>query len=287
MKFKYLYLTAILFAAVTSGCREDSLGGITPGEEAIHSNSAIVLTSARSDSRINLSVEAPEASRPGVWIDLDGNGVRAENGSEDVSAFNGFEEYTVVGNPSRITIHGDITYLGCAANELTAIDISENPHLLTLNCPLNRLTDIDVSKNAGLKRIDCSHNQLQTLDVSSNPALVSLWCFNNSLSDLDVSKNTALSFLDCSSNALNKLDLSNNTQLNKLLCYGNRLSTLDVSRNEALTQLWLFGNVFDDAEIARVVSALRRVNIGDLWISNKPAGEELKALAADKGWSLH
>lgn len=66
--------------------------------------------------------------------------------SEDVSIFNAYEEYTFSENVKEIVIHGNITYLGCASNMLTGLDVTANPYLTTLNCPHNKLSGIDISK---------------------------------------------------------------------------------------------------------------------------------------------
>ena len=130
-----------------------------------------------------------------------------------------------------------LTYLDCYSNQLTTLDLSNNPALDTLACTSNQLTTLDVSNNTALTVLRCGGNQLTSLDVSQNTALTLLWCLYNQLTTLDVSQNTALATLYCYNNQLTTLDVSNNTALTVLWCPNNQLTTLDVSQNTALTNL--------------------------------------------------
>lgn len=131
-----------------------------------------------------------------------------------------------------------LTYLNCAFNPLTTLDMSKNTALTELVCySTTTLTALDVSGCMALTKLDCFNNPLTDLDVSNNKALTHLECANNQLTDLDVSKNTALTYLSCGGNQLTALDVSKNTALEKLYCYSNQLTVLDVSGHTALTYL--------------------------------------------------
>ncbi len=88
-----------------------------------------------------------------------------------------------------------LTYLDCQGNQLTALDVSNNPALTELYCYSNKLTALDVSNNPALTVLWCYNNKFTALDVSNNPALTVLWCNHNQLTGLDVSNNTALTNL--------------------------------------------------------------------------------------------
>jgi Leucine-rich repeat (LRR) protein len=130
-----------------------------------------------------------------------------------------------------------LTYLDCYNNQLTTLDLSNNPALDTLACTSNQLTTLDVSNNTALTVLRCGGNQLTSLDLGNNTALTLLWCLYNQLTTLDVSQNTALTTLYCYNNQLTTLDVSQNTALTVLWCPNNQLTTLDVSQNTALTNL--------------------------------------------------
>lgn len=287
MNYRYLYLLIVLLVTVVVGCQHEVPGGFAIDDPKLESGSVITLKNGRTDGIISLSVDAPALARFGVWIDLDGDGARAEDGSEEVKVFNVYQDYILAAGVKEVSVYGDITYLAAASNELTAIDVSGNLSLATLNVPLNNLTTIDLLQNKALGRLDISDNNISSLDVSANTALVSLWCFNNKLEAIDVSDNSALAFLDCSGNKLSALDVSKNAQLARLLAYNNALTSLDISQNPLLNRLWLFGNPLPDTETERLVSTLRSVASGDLWLSYEPLSGGLQASVVEKGWTLN
>ena len=112
----------------------------------------------------------------------------------------------------EINGNGRNTIIGifCSNNDLTSLNVSNNPKLNYLVILSNKLKNIDVSKNLELIELDCSLNQLKSLDVSKNTLLETLSCENNQLKSLDVRNNTKLASLFLRSNQLNA------TQINKL-----------------------------------------------------------------------
>ena len=271
MKIKKIFTAISLLALIVFGCREDDLG--LPGEILPPGKAGrmISLTTERADAMVSLAVDALPADRAGVWIDLDGDGIRAEDGSEDISLFNAYQDYPLSGSKHTVAVHGNLTYFAAAGNELTALNIAKCPSLETLNVRLNRLTSLDLSKNNALVRLDCSSNGLSSLDVSKNELLVSLWACDNQLTELDVSTNIALAYLDCSANKLSTLDVTQNGELARLLCHNNRIPSLDLSQNEKINRLWAFNNPFSPEEEESLATSLRQVSQDDLWISVAPA----------------
>ena len=80
--------------------------------------------------------------------------------------------------------------------------MSKNAKLSVLNCFGNQLSSLDVSQNPLLTQLWCDDNQLSSLNLSSNTALAKLFCSGNQLSGLDVSKNTSLTQLWCDDNLI-------------------------------------------------------------------------------------
>lgn len=286
MKTSRLFIILMSLALLVVGCSKDELYAPTIDKPSVDSESVASMTTARADGKISLAVDAPAHDRDGVWIDLDGDGVRAEDGSEDIIAFNRYIEYNFAPNISKIDIYGDITYLGAASNKLTSIDISKSSHLLTLNVPINNLTALDLSGNHALSRLDCSENSLPILDVSQNRELLSLWSFNNELTSLDVSNNRYISFLDCSGNNLTAIDVSNNEDLARLVCYNNQISSLSISKNSKLNRVWIYGNQFAEQELQDLMSTLPIVSKGDLWASENMLNDKDKEELNSKGWEV-
>ena len=95
-----------------------------------------------------------------------------------------------------LEIFYNLVSLLCDHNQLTSLDVSNNPALEVLHCDYNQLTSLDVSNNPALKDLDCRINQLTSLDVSNNPALESVSCFSQ-YREIRVKNNTIkLSELD-------------------------------------------------------------------------------------------
>jgi hypothetical protein len=130
-----------------------------------------------------------------------------------------------------------ITYLNCAGNNLTSLNVSANRALDTLYCNFNGLTSLNVSGITTLTLLHCYNNLLTSLDISSDTSLVFLNCYNNQLTSLDLSANTALNKLYCFNNQLTGLNITANVDLSVLYCDNNQLTNLNVSGNTSLINL--------------------------------------------------
>ena len=184
-------------------------------------------------------------------------------GGRDIQSLKGIEYFTA------------LTYLNCASNHLTALDVSKCTKLEVLYCDWNQLTSLDVSKNTALKDLACGANPLTTLDVSMNAELTDLACGQSQLTSLDVSQNTALTYLSCNSNQLTSLDVSKNTALINLSCQSNQLTSLDVSKNSVLKRLICKDNQLTSLNVAGC-SELEDIRC----YSNQIKGEAMDALVA-------
>jgi len=115
----------------------------------------------------------------------------------------------------------NLTFLDCANNNLTTLDVSNNILLEIFECNNNQLTSITHNNNPALFQFECMDNQLTSLDVSNLPMLVTFFMGNNNISQLDVSNNPFLFRLECRETLLENLDLSNNNFLETLICNDN------------------------------------------------------------------
>lgn len=82
-----------------------------------------------------------------------------------------------------------LTDLFCSDNNLTELDVSENPELKRLICYNNSLTSLNLNKNTKLESLNCNKNKLTVLDLRENKSLWWLWCNNNCLTSLDLRNN--------------------------------------------------------------------------------------------------
>lgn len=257
----------LVLVVVVAGCIKEDSTIFNVKEQLISDSSSVVtLTSNFVGGFVNLSVDAPENSQLDLWIDLNGDGARAQDGSEEITILNNYSEYRLAAGLNRVSIYGGITYLACASNEITAIDISGNPYLKALDVSFNSLKTIDVSQNSALTNLDCSNNNIVSLDVSKNSELVTLWSFNNELLELNLLNNPALVSLDCSGNNIKTLEISQNRELVRLVCYNNQLTSLNISQNQKINRLWLYGNLFAIQEAERISSLMKEVTNVDLWL---------------------
>ena len=160
-----------------------------------------------------------------------------------------------------------LTHLRCSNNQLSSLDVTQNPALTYLDCSHNLLSSLDVTQNTALTYLDCGWNQLIDLDVTQNTNLNHLVCNLNQLSSLDVTQNTALNLIECSQNQLSSLDVSQITALVSLGCSYNQLSSLDVTQNSALNLLGCAENQLIDLDVTQN-TALNILTCGSNQISS-------------------
>ena len=98
--------------------------------------------------------------------------------------------------------------------------------LTDLLCGNNNLTELDVSENPELKRLICYNNSLTSLNLNKNTKLESLNCNKNKLTVLDLRENKSLWWLRCNNNCLTSLDLRNNPQIGDLQVGSQRYQIL-------------------------------------------------------------
>jgi hypothetical protein len=108
----------------------------------------------------------------------------------------------------------NLKYLDCFRNDITNLDVTQNPNLEVLNCAENSMSNLDVSRNPNLRILFCRASQLVNLDVSQNPNLEYLNCTSNFLTNLDVSNNTMLTRLYSIQNQLTSLKINNGNNIN-------------------------------------------------------------------------
>jgi Leucine-rich repeat (LRR) protein len=144
----------------------------------------------------------------------------------------------------------NIEYLGCSANNLVSLDITQNNNLKKLKSANNELTNLDISQNESLEVLICPINQLNSMDVTQIPNLKELHIGYNNINSLDVSQNLILEILTMVDNVITSLDVTQNAQLNSLSASGNNLTNLDVSQNPNLEILNIHTNDFSEIDIS-------------------------------------
>jgi hypothetical protein len=110
----------------------------------------------------------------------------------------------------------NLTQLWCFGNQLTSLNLNQNPALSELWVWDNLLTSLDITQNTVLSSLVCHNNQLTNLDVTQNSTLLVLICDNNQLTSLDVTQNPALLTLAFINNQLTSINLTQNIALSIL-----------------------------------------------------------------------
>ncbi len=72
----------------------------------------------------------------------------------------------------------------CQSNQITSLDLTENPNIEFLYCDNNPLSSLDMSQNYKLERLYCNSNQLTSLNIKN--------VNNHNLFDLQTLNNTSL-----------------------------------------------------------------------------------------------
>ena len=174
--------------------------------------------------------------------------------SQNIADLTGIEDFTA------------LQTLYCYSNQLTALDVSQNPALTILWAAYNQLTNLDVTQNPALTDLRCFENQLTSLDVTQNTALTNLWCHRNQLTNLQLSQ--SLIQIRCEFNQLTGLNVTQNTGLTFLACHENQLQDLDVSQNGGLNDLYAYANQLDCIQVANAADADAGVGIYTNWVKD-------------------
>ncbi|MCL2137152.1 MAG: hypothetical protein FWH40_06495 [Coriobacteriia bacterium] len=157
--------------------------------------------------------------------------------------------YRNISSLTGIEYFTSLEALHVTGNNLSALNVSDNPHLLVLNCQYNHLQRLTVDKASELTELRCYSNELGFIDLSQNTELAILIVSINNLTGLDVSNNTSLVDLQCSQNLITSLDLSNNPNLEYLECWDNPLGSLDLSNNTELLYLVSGNNGLNELDL--------------------------------------
>ncbi|MDY4661230.1 MAG: leucine-rich repeat domain-containing protein [Pseudoflavonifractor capillosus] len=149
-----------------------------------------------------------------------------------------------------LEVFPNLQLLDCSRNNLTQLDLSQNPALVQLYCSNNRLTSLDVSQNMNLEHLSCSFNRITQLDLTGHSKLIALNCEMNLLTSLTLTGCTDLLSMYCRNNLLTSLDLTDNTKLVFIETFDNRLTSIDVSKLEDLTFLHIDHNRLKELDMS-------------------------------------
>ena len=126
-----------------------------------------------------------------------------KDGALNQTERNAVKEIRIIGSGCTslqgLKYFSQLTDLLCGNNNLTELDVSENPELVRLICYNNSLTSLNLNKNTKLGSLNCNNNKLTVLDLRENKSLWWLRCNNNCLTSLDLRNNPQIGDLQVGS----------------------------------------------------------------------------------------
>ena len=192
-------------------------------------------------------------------------------------------------------IYGAVKVFQCYGNQnnVTALDLSQNPYLKKVECMGNAISEVTIGGLNLLETLILGSNNLTSIDLSHSPYLTMFDCQRNNISALDLSHNTALQSLSCDHNNLSSLDISNNPQLRHILCNNNHIATLDISAATSLTGLMCYANGMSARTLDEIMCDMPNATngmfapIGDVSDSNDVFYDANIRNILEKGWSVY
>jgi hypothetical protein len=202
------------------------------------------------DNFLNIPDENFEAILIEKDIDSDGivNQQMLKSDAEKVTklSLNGANINTLEGIEAFV----NLKRLEADANNLTALDVSNNVLLDTISLTSNRLTKIEgfekaknlnwlslswnyftefTLDNDNVKNFLIDHNDLTSLEIANAPKLESAVLNLNQIADLDLSNSPLLKVLVFSANKVQTINLENNVNLEYIYGSSNLLTQFDIS----------------------------------------------------------
>lgn len=194
------------------------------------------------------------ADEPNTEISIDWGDGQLVKGTLSNSEFTYFDGKT---EGSQVKVYGDVTYINIESypyfgvdNRIKAIDLSHNNGIHQLNAYFNELTSIDVTNQPNLWSLDVSMNEeIDALDVTNNPELRELSAYSTEIEELNLNNNTKLLYLDVKNTFLDELNVENCKDIQVLIASNNDLETLDVKNLSNLKDLQVANNDIESLDL--------------------------------------
>jgi hypothetical protein len=160
-------------------------------------------------------------------------------------------------------------------NNLTSIDLSGNPNLIEANLGINDLTDLDLSQNPLLEILVLQHNEMTELDLSHNPNLKTLNMYSCGMTEIDLSQNLFLEGITLAGNPISEISVSHLANLRDLSVYTSFITDIDVSQNTQLQTLNLYNLAIDEVDVSQNPALsflnIKSTEVSELDVTNNPA----------------
>ena len=167
--FRRVALVLLVATIALVGCSKDNNSNPDPNNPK-GTPYMIFTTDKKVGSEITLTIDAKEADKKDVWVDLNNNGVYDSGTDVRLSATTA--KYRLQGNTVRV--YGKVTLLKCDRNEVTSLDVTRNTALERLDMSHNKIKEVNLRNNAQLTYLKVSNLPLVGLDLTANKKLTEL-----------------------------------------------------------------------------------------------------------------
>ena len=162
-------LALLVATTVLVGCSKDNNSNPDPNKPQ-GTPYMIFTTDKKAGSEITLTINAKEADKKDVWVDLNNNGVYDSGTDVRLSATTA--KYRLQGDTVRV--YGKVTTFYCNDNEVTSLDVTRNTVLERLNMSHNKIKEVNLHNNTELVYLKVSALPLEDLDLTTNKKLKEL-----------------------------------------------------------------------------------------------------------------
>ncbi|EPE01178.1 hypothetical protein [Capnocytophaga sp. oral taxon 336] len=162
-------LALLVATTVLVGCSKDNNSNPDPNNPK-GTPYMIFTTDKKAGSEITLTINAKEADKKDVWVDLNNNGVYDSGTDVRLSATTA--KYRLQGDTVRV--YGKVTTFYCNDNEVTSLDVTRNTVLERLNMSHNKIKEVNLHNNTELVYLKVSALPLESLDLTTNKKLKEL-----------------------------------------------------------------------------------------------------------------
>ena len=162
-------LALLVATTVLVGCSKDNNSNPDPNNPK-GTPYMIFTTNKKAESEITLTINAKEADKKDVCVDLNNNGMYDSGTDVRLSATTA--KYKLRGNTVRV--YGKVTKFYCNENEVTSLDVTRNTVLERLNMSHNKIKEVNLHNNTELVYLKVSALPLEDLDLTTNKKLKEL-----------------------------------------------------------------------------------------------------------------
>jgi len=143
-----------------------------------------------------------------------------------------------------------VELIGCAYNNISYLDVSQNMNLRALNCESSNVTELLLPPTPTLEIVNCPENLLSELNVSQNPGLMQLFCNINNIASLDLTNNPVIDIVSAEYNNISGfLDTTQNPVLTSIGVSHNLITGMDLTQNPMLLGITAGRNPLESLDV--------------------------------------